>query len=83
MKLPRDLSGRVLAALLRQYGYREVRQTGSHLRLVSTLKGAEHHVTIPMHDSLKVGTLSAILSDLASYLEIDKETLAERLFNSR
>ena len=41
----------------------------------------EHHVTIPSHDSLKVGTLSAILADVASYLEIDRATLSENLFS--
>ncbi|NYE57789.1 putative RNA binding protein YcfA (HicA-like mRNA interferase family) [Carboxydothermus ferrireducens DSM 11255] len=33
------------------------RQTGSHIRLTTTLKG-EHHVTIPLHDPLKIGTLN-------------------------
>ncbi len=80
MRLPRDLSGRRLAALLRRFGYQETRQTGSHLRLVSTLRGEEHHVTIPMHDSLKVGTLNSILGDVANYLGVDKEKLAEQLF---
>jgi predicted RNA binding protein YcfA (HicA-like mRNA interferase family) len=40
VKLPRDLSGEDLAVLLRRYGYQVTRQTGSHLRLTSTLKGA-------------------------------------------
>jgi len=29
---------------------------------------------------LKVGTLSSILADVASYLKIDRETLAQALF---
>jgi len=33
-----------------------------------------------MHRTLRVGTLSDILSDVASYLEMDKEELAKRLF---
>jgi predicted RNA binding protein YcfA (HicA-like mRNA interferase family) len=81
LKLPRDLSGPRLAQLLRQYGYQSNRQTGSHIRLTSTIKGMEHHVTIPSHESLKVGTLSAILADVASYLEIDRATLSENLFS--
>src|SRR5205807_6001297 len=44
------------------------RQTGSHLRLTSSACGREHHNTIPAHPSLKLGTLSAILSDVAAYL---------------
>lgn len=80
MKLPRDLSGIHLGSLLRKYGYEVTRQTGSHLRLTSTLKGREHHVTIPAHRELSVGTLNAILSDVASYLEMDRALLIEALF---
>ena len=80
MKLPRDLSGAELASLLRRHGYEVTRQTGSHLRLTSTAKGDEHHVTIPAHRSLRVGTLSGIIVDVAAYLGISKEELAEELF---
>lgn len=81
MKLPRDLSGSQLANLLRRHGYEITRQTGSHLRLTSKIKGSEHHITIPSHDALKVGTLSAILADVAAYLEIDRTALIEDLFS--
>ncbi|MEW6026684.1 MAG: type II toxin-antitoxin system HicA family toxin [Planctomycetota bacterium] len=46
MKLPRDIGGLELAELLKKYGYTIGRQSGSHLRLTSTMKG-EHHITIP------------------------------------
>jgi predicted RNA binding protein YcfA (HicA-like mRNA interferase family) len=81
LKLPRDLSGLQLAHLLRRHGYTITRQTGSHLRLTSRIKGTEHHITIPAHDSLKVGTLSAILNDLAVYLELERGFLADDLFS--
>lgn len=81
MRLPRDLSGQQLARLLHRYGYEVTRQTGSQLRLTSKIRGAEHHVTIPAHDSLKIGTLSAILAEVASYLETDRSTLATGLFS--
>ena len=80
MKVPRDLSGDQLASRLRQYGYETTRQTGSHLRLTSTTRGSEHHITIPRHRELRVGTLNAILSDVAAYLEVDWEEMAEHLF---
>jgi predicted RNA binding protein YcfA (HicA-like mRNA interferase family) len=80
LKLPRDLSGEELARSLRKYGYAITRQTGSHMRLRSTTKGAEHQITIPAHKQLKVGTLAAILSDVARYLEIAREDLARTLF---
>ncbi len=80
MKLPRHLSGPELASRLRRFGYEATRQTGSHLRLTSLAKGREHHLTIPNHKELKVGTLNAILNDVASYLEINRAELLETLF---
>ena len=80
MKLPRDLSGAELARLLRRYGYEEIRQTGSHIRVRSVSKGSEHQVTIPAHNPMKVGTLSGILLEVCTYLEISKEALARELF---
>jgi predicted RNA binding protein YcfA (HicA-like mRNA interferase family) len=81
LRLPRDLSGLELPRLLRRYGYEVSRQTGSHLRLTSTMKGTEHHVTIPAHKDLKVGTLGSILSEVADYLKEDRDNLEKELFN--
>ena len=79
MRLPRDLSGMDLAKALGRVGYRVVRQTGSHLRL--TRDGStQHHITIPAHDPLKIGTLAAILSDVTGHLQLDRDKLLERLF---
>jgi len=55
------------------------RQTGSHMRL-TTLQGGEHHITIPRHKSLRVGTLNGILTDVAEHLEIEREALVRALF---
>jgi len=56
MKLPRDLSGPDLAPVLRTLRYEVTRQTGSHMRLTTAQRG-EHHVTVPDHGPLRVGTL--------------------------
>lgn len=79
MKLPRDRSGRDLAAALRVFGYRVVRETGSHLCL-STTQGGEHHITIPDHDNLRVGTLAAILAEVADHMRVERQELVSRLF---
>ncbi len=79
MKLPRDLSGEELAKLLKKYGYEITRQTGSHMRLTTKVRG-EHNLTIPRHKALKPGTLNSILKDVAEHLEIDKKQLIEELF---
>ena len=80
MKIPRDVSGDELAGLLVQYGYAVTRQTGSHMRLTSSSKGSEHHITIPRHTPLKIGTMNSILKDVASYLEIERSQLVNNLF---
>ena len=70
-----------LAVLLRRsYDYRTIRQTGSHMRLASDFRGFEHRITIPAHGSLRVGTLSSILGEVAGYLEIDQSQLERELF---
>lgn len=78
-RLPRDLSGRDLARALRRYGYEVTRETGSHMRL-TTQQGGEHHVTIPDHASLRIGTLAGILADVATHFKIDRSALAAELF---
>ena len=79
MKIPRDLGGEELANLLKKYGYQVTRQTGGHIRLTTTLKG-EHHITVPRHKPLKVGTLNNILKDVALHLKLAKEVMVNELF---
>lgn len=80
MKLPRDLGGEELVTRLEKYGYRIVRQTGSHLRLTSTHKGTEHHLTVPRHKPLRLGTLNSVVNEIATYLEMTKQDLIDNLF---
>jgi predicted RNA binding protein YcfA (HicA-like mRNA interferase family) len=79
-KVPRDISGRELAKLLNRYGYKIVRQTSSHIRLVSTIKQIEHKITIPDHQPIKIGTFNNILNDIAEYLKLSKQELVQDLF---
>lgn len=81
MRLARDLSGRALAKALESLGYQVTRQTGSHLRL-TTQQNGEHHVTIPNHKALRVGTLAGILDDVAEHFETDRRKIVERIFGS-
>ena len=79
MRLPRNVSGNDLAQRLSSFGYHIARQTGSHLRL-STQREGEHHITVPQHDALRVGTLASILGDVAEHFRMTREEVAERLF---
>jgi predicted RNA binding protein YcfA (HicA-like mRNA interferase family) len=82
MKIPRNISGGQLAKLLEVYGYKVTRQIGSHIRL-TTQKNGEHHITIPLHKAIHIGTLNNILKAISDHLEIDKETLVDELFSAR
>ena len=79
MKIPRNISGNKLAKLLEVYGYRITRQVGSHMRL-TTFENGQHHITIPNHDPIKVGTLSAILLRISQHHNITKSELVDQLF---
>ena len=79
MRLPRDVSGRDLARALARVGYGITRQSGSHMRLTTAL-GGEHHVTIPNHDPLRVGTLAGILAEVAGHSGSTRDQLAAQLF---
>ncbi len=79
MRLPRDLTGTELARRLGRLGYTGTRQTGSHMRLTCAVQG-EHHVTVPRHDPLRLGTLAAILDAVAAHRGISREALLDLLF---
>ena len=49
---------------------------------LTTQQGGEHHVTIPDHASLRIGTLASILGDDAAHLNIERTVLASELFNA-
>ncbi|QKE41159.1 MAG: type II toxin-antitoxin system HicA family toxin [Ferrovum myxofaciens] len=80
MRLPRDLSGADLVKRLGRYGYSVTRQTGSHMRLTSTIRG-EHHITIPNHDPLRLGTLAAILASVGAHYGLTRDELIQQLFD--
>jgi predicted RNA binding protein YcfA (HicA-like mRNA interferase family) len=78
MKLPRDMDAPDLIKALGRLGYRPVRQTGSHVRLRCDNAEA-HSITIPKHSPLKVGTLAAIIGDVADKRGMTRERLLDEL----
>jgi len=78
VRIPRDITGQDLIKVLGSFGYKVTRQTGSHMRL-TRLASSEHHVTIPLHSPLRVGTLNQILTDIAEHLKITKDSLISSL----
>lgn len=59
-KLPRISSREAIQALDR-LGFKQVRQTGSHVVMKKTTKEGEIGCVVPVHRELKIGTLSGIL----------------------
>jgi predicted RNA binding protein YcfA (HicA-like mRNA interferase family) len=78
MRLPRDVSGAELVKALKKFGYESTRQTGSHIRVTTQAKG-EHHVTIPKHQPLRIGTLASILDNVASHAALTRDELIRKL----
>ena len=79
MKLPRDLTGAQLIRALGKLGYAATRQIGSHVRLTAA-QPAQHHITVPWHDPLRIGTLAAILADVATAQGLSRDELLQSLF---
>jgi len=78
MRLQRDVSGADLVKALRSLGYEPTRQAGSHVRLTTQDNGT-HHVTIPNHNPVRIGTLASILDDIAAHFGISRNELLLRI----
>ncbi len=79
MKLQRDVSAHDLVKACKKIGYEVSRQTGSHIRL-TTQQNGQHHITIPNHNPIKIGTLSAILGDMSLHLKMTKDEIIQNIF---
>lgn len=79
MRLPRDVSGAELVKQLARLGYRVTRQTGSHIRLTCD-QPQPHHVTVPNHSPLRIGTLATIIADVAAHRRLDRDDVLRKLF---
>ncbi len=61
-------------ARLFERGYECTRQRGSHMRY-TTQRDGEHHIAIPDHNPMKLGTLHGILKDVATHHRLNVEEL--------
>lgn len=80
MKVPRDISAEQLIRSLAKLGYQITRQKGSHIRISTLINSEEHHITIPNHTPIKIGTLNKIIRDIAEHYKLSKEELIKKLF---
>lgn len=79
MKLPRQVSGIELVRRLGKFGDCVTRQADSHIRLTRA-EPQQHHVTVPNHNPLRLGTLSSIVSEVANHLKLQRSELVDKLF---
>ena len=79
MKIPKDLNAREFIKILEKLDYYPTRQTGSHIRLSNNFD-PQHHITIPNHRPLKIGTLNSILKELSQVRSVDKSEIIKQLF---
>jgi len=74
-----QVSGEELAHLLKNLGYRFLRQRGSHTRYGLTTPIGTHYITVPMHRVIAKGTLNDILNKVSLWTGISKDDLIDRL----
>lgn len=79
MRLPRDLDAQALIRVPARMDCRVTRRTRSHLRLQKHLP-PEHAITVPNHPPLGVGTLAAMLSEVARHHGMSRDELLHLLF---
>lgn len=57
----RVLSGREVLGILREQGFVEQRQRGSHVMMEKTTKTGAVNVPVPLYGTVKIGTLRSII----------------------
>jgi predicted RNA binding protein YcfA (HicA-like mRNA interferase family) len=79
VKIPRDLYGRDLERVLcTKWAYRKVNQVGSHI-ILQTETPAHHRLSVPDHKPLRIGTLNAILREVATAKGVTREEILATL----
>ncbi len=64
----KQFSGKEIIKILESYGFINKRTTGSHARVTFIKNSTSYHITIPLHDALKKGTLHGIIKNLELHL---------------
>jgi predicted RNA binding protein YcfA (HicA-like mRNA interferase family) len=78
VKLPRGLSGADLIAALKRMGYKQTRQTGSHVRMTIFVP-RQGHLTVPLARPIAAGTLAALIKDAAMHLETSVDEILSKI----
>ncbi|MCK9319408.1 MULTISPECIES: type II toxin-antitoxin system HicA family toxin [unclassified Methanoculleus] len=73
------VSGFKLVKFLKSLGYTYIRQTGSHVQMVTRKDDRNFHVVVPLHNELRVGTLYSILDEVSKATGIPRNELIEAI----
>ena len=57
----RTLSGREVCAILKEHGFEQVRQRGSHIIMQKVIPGSTVTAPVPDHKEMRIGTLMSII----------------------
>ncbi|RJP31401.1 MAG: type II toxin-antitoxin system HicA family toxin [Candidatus Omnitrophota bacterium] len=57
----RILSGKEVCSILKNHGFEEIRQRGSHVVMQKKLSQGTITVPVPDHDEIRMGTLQSII----------------------
>jgi predicted RNA binding protein YcfA (HicA-like mRNA interferase family) len=71
LKLPRDVNGADAVQALRRLGFEKRRQTGSH----AIMRKEGRTVVVPMHRSIKPGTLRGLIEQAGVAVDAFREAL--------
>ncbi|WP_342597767.1 type II toxin-antitoxin system HicA family toxin [Cyanobacterium aponinum UTEX 3222] len=55
------LSGKEVCQILATYGFKQIRQKGSHIIMQKIIENGTITVPIPNHDTIRMGTLQSII----------------------
>lgn len=64
----RTLGGQDLVRIFAKFGFEQVSQRGSHVKLRRIHKGTRQTLHVPMHRELRPGTLQAIYQQASVYV---------------
>ena len=74
----RVLSGREVLTILRGFGFQDLLQRGSHIKLRRVIAGQTQTLTVPNHDEIDRGTLQAIYRQAGRF--VPESELREEFF---
>ncbi|MEA5619744.1 type II toxin-antitoxin system HicA family toxin [Cronbergia sp. UHCC 0137] len=79
MKIPRNLKGlHLIQVLSKSWDYQIVNQEGSHVILETEIP-THHHLCIPDHNPLRIGTLNSILGAVSRHKGVSKQDILNSL----